>query len=107
MKETIKEIAVKAGVSQADSSKILNGNSDIAEKKRQRIIPFRQELGDTSNIVACTLVKKINNTVIVLIPDISTQMNSIFLKENNDTVIPFGCEQLRTDPKRRVEQKRN
>jgi DNA-binding LacI/PurR family transcriptional regulator len=104
---TIKEIAVKAGVSPAAVSKALNNKSDIGDATRERIIRISQELGYRPNMIARNLVKKSNNTVGVLVPDISTPIYPTIYKGINDTAIKHGYTLLLGDTKRSAEQERN
>ena len=57
---SIKDIALKCGVSAATVSKALNGQTDIGEATRQRVIEAAEELGYTGSSAARTL--KTNRT---------------------------------------------
>lgn len=57
---SIKDIASKCGVSAATVSKALNGQADVGEATRQRVIEAAKELGYTGNFVARAL--KTNRT---------------------------------------------
>lgn len=57
---SIKDIAQKCGVSAATVSKALNGQADVGEATRQRVIEAAKELGYTGNFVARAL--KTNRT---------------------------------------------
>lgn len=107
MKVTIKEIAKQAHVSPAAVSKALNGKADISDATRQRIISISKELGYTPNMIARNLVKKSNNTVGVLVPDISTPIYPSIYQGINETAIKYGYTLLLGDTKRCLQQERN
>jgi LacI family transcriptional regulator len=107
VKVTIKEIAVRAGVSPAAVSKALNGKSDISDNTRAKIISISQELGYTPNMIARNLVKMSNHTIGVLVPDISTPIYPSIYKGINDTAIDYGYTLLLGDTKRSLEHEQN
>ena len=57
---SIKDIALKCGVSVATVSKALNGQTDIGEATRKRVLDTAKELGYTVNYAARAL--KTNRT---------------------------------------------
>lgn len=52
---SMKDIALRCGVSVATVGKALNGQQDIGEATRERIISTAQELGYTANAAARAL----------------------------------------------------
>lgn len=103
MRVTIREIAKKAGVSTAAVSKALNGQPDIGEKTREKILRISKELGYTPNMIARNLVTKGNNTLGVLIPDISTPIYPAIYKGINEAAIRHGYTLLLGDTNRNLE----
>ncbi len=75
---SVKDVALKCGVSAATVSKALNGAPDIGEATRQRVIAAAQELGYTANAAARAL--KTNRTFNLGILFIDLQ-NSGFMHE--------------------------
>ena len=106
MRVTIKDIARKAGVSAAAVSKALNGQPDIGEATRDRILKISRELGYTPNMIARNLVKQGNKTVGVLIPDISTPIYPVIYKGINEKAMEYGYTLLLGDTKRDLESER-
>ena len=107
MRVTIKDIAKKAGVSPAAVSKALNGQPDIGESTKARILKISRELGYTPNRIARSLVTKGNKTVGVLIPDISTPIYPSIYKGINETAVKHGYTLLLGDTKRSLESERD
>ncbi|WP_020612754.1 LacI family DNA-binding transcriptional regulator [Sediminispirochaeta bajacaliforniensis] len=106
MRVTIKDIAREAGVSTAAVSKALNGQPDIGETTRLRIIRISRELGYTPNMIARNLVTKGNKTIGVLIPDISTPIYPRIYKGINETAMKYGYTLLLGDTKRSIESEK-
>jgi len=94
---TIKDIAKKAGVSPAAVSKALNGQPDIGEATREKILRISRELGYTPNIIARNLVMKGNKTLGVLIPDISTPIYPVIFQGINERAGKYGYTLLLAD----------
>ena len=106
MRVTIKDIARKAGVSPAAVSKALNGQPDIGEATRGKILRISKELGYTPNMIARNLVKKGNKTVGVLIPDISTPIYPVIYKGINERAMEYGYTLFLGDTKRDLTNER-
>ena len=68
---TIKDIARKAGVSQATVSRVLNNSGYVKEETRQTIEKVIEELNYTPNAVARSLSKSETNVIGVVVPDIN------------------------------------
>ena len=107
MRVTIKDIAKKAGVSTAAVSKALNGQPDIGERTKERILSISRELGYTPNMIARNLVTKGNKTIGVLIPDISTPIYPSIYKGINETAVKYGYTLLLGDTKRSLQSERD
>lgn len=106
MKVTIKDIAKKAGVSPGAVSKALNGRPDISEATRTRILEISKNLGYTPNLIARSLVKQGNNTIGVLIPDISTPLYPNIYRGINEAALKYGYTLFLGDTKRSLENER-
>jgi len=106
MRVTIKDIARKAGVSPAAVSKALNGQPDIGEATRARILQISRDMGYTPNLIARNLVKQGNKTVGVLIPDISTPIYPVIYKGINEKAMEYGYTLLLGDTKRNLENEK-
>ena len=55
---TIKEVAIRAGVSQATVSRVLNGNTRVSDINRQRVLDAVEALGYRPNAFAKSLVTR-------------------------------------------------
>ncbi|HCL49573.1 MAG TPA: LacI family transcriptional regulator, partial [Clostridiaceae bacterium] len=71
MTTTIRDIARKAGVSQATVSRVLNNSGYVKEETRQTIEKVIEELNYTPNAVARSLSKSETNVIGVVVPDIN------------------------------------
>ena len=68
---TIKDVAVRAGVSYATVSRALAGNPDISEATRCRVCEIGREMGYVANAAARGLVKQQTKTMGLIVPDIA------------------------------------
>lgn len=71
-RDTIAEIAAKAGVSIPTVSRVLNNRPDVASETRQRVEQVIQESGFIPNRVASALRKGTSSIIDVLVPDLSS-----------------------------------
>ena len=71
MNATIKDVAKLAGVHPSTVSRVINNDSRISEKTRNKIIRLINKLGYTPNAIARGLKTKKTHTIGMLIPDIS------------------------------------
>lgn len=69
---TIKSIAQELGLSVSAVSKALNDYPDIGEETRRVVINKALEMGYSPNLMAQSLVKKVSNSIGVIIRDINT-----------------------------------
>ncbi|WP_196594239.1 LacI family DNA-binding transcriptional regulator [Pectinatus sottacetonis] len=82
---TIKDIANAAGVSVTTVSLVLNGKSNrISAKNRRLIKDIAQKMNYRPNKLAVGLIKKITNTIGLIIPDISNVFFSEITKGIED-----------------------
>ncbi|MCY6353811.1 LacI family DNA-binding transcriptional regulator [Clostridium sp. ZS2-4] len=79
MKSTIRDVAVKAGVSVATVSRVLNNQEGYSEKTKQKVLKTIKELGYKPNAIARGLANKSTKTIGVLVPDVSTMFLSKIL----------------------------
>jgi len=68
---TIKDIALKAGVSTSTVSRVLTGNGYVNEETKQRILKVVEENKYLPSVSARTLTQKTSNTIGVIVPEIS------------------------------------
>jgi LacI family transcriptional regulator len=72
MKVTVKDIALKAGVSTATVSLVLNNKpSRISDKTRERIISIAREENYKPNQIAASMLTRKTRTVGLIVPDMS------------------------------------
>ncbi len=70
-KPTIEDVAKLAKVSTATVSRVINKQGGVKSSKEQRILEVIEELAYIPNAVARSMVRKITNTIGVIIPDIN------------------------------------
>ncbi len=70
---SLKDIALHCGVSVATVSKALNGQQDISETTRQRVISIAKELGYTANSAARALKTNRTYNIGILFSDLSNR----------------------------------
>jgi DNA-binding LacI/PurR family transcriptional regulator len=70
MKATIRDVAVKAGVSVATVSRVLNGTANVNLIKKHKVEEAIEELGFSPNFIARSLSKKNTNTIGLILPSI-------------------------------------
>ncbi len=67
---TIKDVAIRARVSTASVSRVLNGSGAVTEPTRQRVLRAAQHLRYTPHEAARSLITRRTHTIGVLLPDI-------------------------------------
>ena len=67
----IYDVSKKAGVSIATVSRVLNGNNNVSEKTKQRVLDVMNELGYTPNVFARGLGLNTMNTIGIMCTDSS------------------------------------
>ena len=75
---TIYDVAREAGVSMATVSRVVNGNKNVKENTRKKVLEVIDRLDYRPNAVARGLASKRTTTVGVVIPDIT---NTYWQKE--------------------------
>lgn len=68
---TIYEVSTLAGVSLATVSRVINKNSRVSDKTRQKVLDAMSELGYRPNSIAQSLASKRSNSVGILVPELS------------------------------------
>ena len=81
---TLKDIAIKAGVSVNTASRALRNNPDINDGTKKRIIEIAESLGYTPNALAKNLRFRKTKTIGVIIADISSPFYSNVVKGIED-----------------------
>lgn len=81
---SIKDVALKAKVSIATVSRVLNNNVSVKEDTRKRVLAAVEDLNYTPNFVARNLRKSQTKTILVLIPSISNVFYGQVLKGIED-----------------------
>lgn len=67
----MKDIAAHLGISVATVSRAINGSENINLETKERILAFVEKKGYTPNVIARNLSKMENNTIALLVPNIS------------------------------------
>lgn len=73
----IYDIASLAGVSPATVSRVLNGNKNVKEATKKKVLAIIEQEGYKPNTLARNLSKKDSNTIAFVVPDID---NNFFIK---------------------------
>lgn len=81
---TIYDVAREAGVSMATVSRVVNGNKNVKENTRQRVLEVIDRLDYRPNAVARGLASKRTTTVGVVIPNISNSYFATLAKGIDD-----------------------
>jgi LacI family transcriptional regulator len=81
---TLKDIAIRAGVSVNTVSRALRNKPDINDETKKRIIEIAERLGYTPNVLAKSLRSKKSKTIGVVIADISSPFYSNVVKGIED-----------------------
>ncbi|WP_392486173.1 LacI family DNA-binding transcriptional regulator [Haloimpatiens sp. FM7315] len=71
MAVTIKDIAIKSGVSLATVSRVLNDSGYVKDETREKIVQAIEELNYTPSAIARSLSRKQTNVIGVIVPDIN------------------------------------
>lgn len=80
MTATIKDVAMKAGVSPSTVSRVISNSPRISEQTKRRVRQAMEELGYHPNVLARSLVKKSAGAIGILIPSSTEEffMNPFF-----------------------------
>lgn len=89
---TLRDVAIRAGVSTMTVSKVLRGAGTISEETRRRVKQAAEELGYLPNNLAGSLSSRKSRMVAVIIPSISDIVFSEVLSGINSTLRPQGLQ---------------
>lgn len=81
----IKDVAEKAGVSVTTVSRVLNGGKYVKDELKQKVQNAIDELEYTPSYIARSLVLKKTNLIGVIVPNITSSMNSVMLSKIEET----------------------
>lgn len=87
---TIKDIAIKAGVSQGTVSNVFNGRGNVSVEKINLVKQAALELGYKADVKAKLLRQGITNNIAVLIPDIKVGYYAELYSMLQERLIPEG-----------------
>ncbi len=90
MKNTIKDVAKKAGVSVGTASMAINGKPGPKEVTRRRVLEAAAELNYIPDLSARTLIKRRSGTVGLVVTDITNPFFGMLAGELNSAVIKRG-----------------
>lgn len=80
MVATIKDVAVKAGVSLGTVSKVINGDPSVSDKRRERVMATIAALGYSPNSIAQNLRTANSKTISVLLANITNPFQMALAK---------------------------
>lgn len=86
----MKEIAKKAGVSQATVSRVISGNNSVSPEIKMRVMEWVRKLDYQPNIIAQSLVSNKSLLIGVIISDISNPFFSDIIKAIEDEAAKYG-----------------
>ena len=97
MAATIKDVALKANVSVATVSRVLNGTAKVSDTAKAAVLKAQRELGFYLNANARTLARQDSQTIGILVSDISDPYFASMIKAcdvtanalNKSTPIPY------------------
>jgi len=106
MNPTIKDVANLAGVHPSTVSRVINGDSRISEKTKNKVLLIIKKLGYTPNAIARGLKTKRTYTLGMLIPDITNPFFAEIARGAEDTanVNGFNIILCNTDDKLKKER---
>jgi DNA-binding LacI/PurR family transcriptional regulator len=76
MRPTLEKVALRAGVSRATVSRVVNGSTTVAPEIRDSVLRAVQELGYVPNHAARSLVTQRTNSIALVLPEPSTRVFS-------------------------------
>ena len=103
----MKDIAAHLGISVATVSRAINGSKNINPETKDKILTFVEKKGYTPNVIARNLSKMENNTIALLVPNLSNPffaslVNSIcanFAKSNYQIALYNTSEDIELEKK--------
>lgn len=81
----IKDVAKKAGVSVTTVSRVLNGGKYVRDELKEKVNNAIKELDYTPSYIARSLVLQKTNLLAVIVPNITSSINSIILSKIEET----------------------
>jgi DNA-binding LacI/PurR family transcriptional regulator len=90
LKVSIKNVALKAGVSTATVSRVISGSCNVKEKTRFKVIRVIEELNYEPNAVARSLRQKKTYSIGISIGNVLSEFYSIIAKSVEDVANEFG-----------------
>lgn len=95
---TIYDVAERAGVSMATVSRVVNGNQNVKENTREKVMKVIEELDYRPNAVARGLASKRTTTVGVILPSISNPFFAKLAEGIQDIASMYHYDILLTSP---------
>ena len=89
---TMKDVAEKAGVSQATVSRVVNGSDAVDQETKQKVMKWIKELGYQTNSTARTLAKNKSSLIGVILPNITNPYFGQVLSTIEDEAYRNGYE---------------
>jgi len=89
-KVTMKDVAKKAGVSQATVSRVINNHPSVSPERRRIVMEWILKLDYQPNAIAQSLVKNRSYLIGIIIPDISNPYFSEIIQSVEDTAEHYG-----------------
>src|ERR1700761_8832532 len=87
---TVRDIALKAGVSTATVSNVLNDTLYVSPELRARVLAAAHELGYRPNSIARSLRTKSTRTVAIIVPDITNPFFPAVVRGAEDVLTGEG-----------------
>jgi LacI family transcriptional regulator len=103
---TLKDVAARAGVSIATASRVINGNQNVTEASRERVLKSIQDLGYYSNEVARGLRQEYLKIIAVTLPTIANLFFAEMLQGIDDVTTIAGYSMLFNDTTKNDEVER-
>lgn len=94
---TIYDVASRVGVSLATVSRVVNGNSNVRESTRRKVLDAIEELGYHPNAVARGLASKKTTTIGVVMPDVTDMYYSELARGIDDVANMYHYDVLLTN----------
>jgi len=106
MNTTIKDVAKLAGVHPSTVSRVINNDSRISEKTKNKVIYVINKLGYTPNAIARGLKTKRTNTIGMLIPDITNPFFADLARGVEDAASENGFNVILCNSDEKLEKER-
>ncbi|MDI6666561.1 catabolite control protein A [Leuconostoc falkenbergense] len=94
---TIYDVASRVGVSLATVSRVVNGNSNVRESTKRKVLDAIEELGYHPNAVARGLASKKTTTIGVVMPDVTDMYYSELARGIDDVANMYHYDVLLTN----------